>query len=61
MSAFARNLLTGDKELEGGYVMHLDPNVAARIDAGPDRWLHVRNKSDWQSPRFVGARPTKLV
>jgi hypothetical protein len=55
------DLLTGDKELDDGYVMHLDPKVVEWLDAESDRWLDVSNKSDWQSPRFVGARPIRMV
>jgi hypothetical protein len=55
------DLLTGDKEFEDGYVIHLDPAVVAWLDTGPDRWLHVLNKSNGQNPRFVGARPIRMV
>lgn len=55
------DLVTGEKETEDSYVMPLDPAVADWVNAAPDRWLHIQNKSDWQNPRLVGARPVRMV
>jgi hypothetical protein len=55
------DLQTGDREMEDSYVMHFDPDIANWLYAGPDRWLGISNKADWQNPRFVGLRPVRMV
>ena len=54
------DLITGEKETEESYAMPADPAVADWVNAAPDRWLHVQNKSDGKTPRFVGARPIRI-
>lgn len=56
------DLLTGDKVIESAHVRHFDPHVVNWLNAGPDRWLYVHNKSDdAQSPRWIGGRTIRMV
>ncbi|MFK4508114.1 hypothetical protein [Bradyrhizobium daqingense] len=55
------DLKTGQMEQEDSFVMHFDPAIVSWLDAGPDRWLSIENKGDWQSPRFAGSRLARVT